>query len=82
MSEPLVNLESLEEVHTNNGNKISGFDSILDSFIISSESSVAVNSDGEDVDLFRHQLETRIKERYIEDIVETVVINDVLYLKK
>lgn len=82
MSESLVNLESLEELHTSNGNKTNGFDSILDSFIISSEPTVAVNSDGDDVDLFRNRLETRIKERYIEDIVKIVVIDDVLYLKK
>jgi len=82
MSEPLVNLESLEDLSTNNGKKVSAFDSILDSFLLSNEPTFEVNSNGEDVGLFRDQLEIKIKERYIEDIVETVIIDDVLYLKK
>jgi hypothetical protein len=82
MSEPLVNLESMEDVSTNNGKKINAFDSILDSFLLNNEPMFEVNSNGKDVDLFRDQLEIKIKERYIEDIVETVIIDDVLYLKK
>jgi hypothetical protein len=82
MSEPLVNLESLEDLSTNNGKKVSAMDSILDSFLLSNEPTFEVNSNGEDVGLFRSQLEIKIKERYIEDIVETAIIDDVLYLKK
>ena len=82
MSEPLVNLESLEDVSINNGKKVSALDSILDSFLLSNEPTFEVNSNGEDIGLFRGQLEIKIKERYIEDIVETVIIDDVLYLKK
>jgi hypothetical protein len=69
-------------VSTNNGKKINAFDSILDSFLLNNEPMFEVNSNGKDVDLFRDQLEIKIKERYIEDIVETVIIDDVLYLKK
>lgn len=82
MSKPLVNLESMEDVSTNNDKKINGFDSILDSFLLNNEPICEVNSNGEDVDLFRGQLEIKIKERYIEDIVKTVIIDNVLYLKK
>jgi hypothetical protein len=41
-----------------------------------------VDSNGEDVGVFEDQLRTKIRERYIDDIVETVIIDDVLYLKK
>ena len=82
MSEPLVNLESLEEISINSGKKINAFDSILDSFLLSNEPMFEVNSNGEDVRLFRNQLENKIKERFIEDIIKTEIINNVLYLKK
>jgi hypothetical protein len=82
MSEPLVNLESMEDVSTNSGKKVSAFDSILDSFLISNEPMFEVDSNGEDVGVFEDQLRTKIRERYIDDIVETVIIDDVLYLKK
>jgi len=82
MSEPLVNLESMENVSTNNHKKINGFDSILDSFLISNEPMYEVDSNGEDVGIFQDRLKIKIRERYIEDIVETVIIDDVLYLKK
>ncbi len=82
MSEPLVNLESLEEISINSGKKINAFDSILDSFLLSNEPAFEVNSNGEDVRLFRNQLEIKIKERFIEDIIKTEIINNVLYLKK
>ena len=82
MSEPLVNLESMEDMSANNHKKVSAFDSILDSFLISNEPMFEVDSNGEDVGIFRDQLRTKIRERYIEDIVETIIIDNVLYLKK
>jgi hypothetical protein len=82
MSKPLVNLESIESIPTNNVKKSSEYDSILDSFIINNEPEIEVALEDDNLLLLKKELEKRIKDRYLEDIVETLVIDDVLYLKK
>jgi hypothetical protein len=82
MSKPLVNLESIESIPTNNVKKSSEYDSILDSFIINNEPEIEVALEDDNLILLKKELEKRIKDRYLEDIVETLVIDDVLYLKK
>lgn len=82
MSKPLLNLESIESIPTNNVKKSSEYDSILDSFIMNNEPEIEVALEDDNLLLLKKELEKRIKDRYLEDIVETLVIDDVLYLKK
>ncbi len=81
MSEPLVNLDPIGEISSNNNN-ISKYDSILDSFIFSSEHIVEVLAEDNNVIYLKEQIETRIKERYLDDIIDAKVINNVLILEK
>ncbi|MGD2200942.1 MAG: hypothetical protein PVJ38_04850 [Candidatus Bathyarchaeota archaeon] len=57
-------------------------DSMLDSFIIDSRSHVEVNIEGAEAEDIKHQLTRKIKERYLEDIVEAEVVSNKLYLRK
>lgn len=82
MSEPLVNLDPIGEVSSNNNNKISKYDSILDSFIFSNEHIVEVRVEDKNAIYLKEQIEIRIKERYLEDIIDAKVVDNVLILEK
>jgi len=82
MSEPLVNLDPIGEVSSNNNNKISKYDSILDSFIFSNEHIVEVRVEDNNAIYLKEQIEIRIKERYLDDIIDTKVVDNVLILEK
>lgn len=82
MSEPLLNLEPIKEVSPNNNNKTNKYDSILDSFVISNEQIVEVRVEGENIIYLKEHIEKRIKERYLEDIIDAKVVGNVLILEK
>lgn len=82
MSEPLVNLDPIGEVSSNNNNKISKYDSILDSFIFSNEHIVEVRVEDNNAIYLKEQIEIRIKERYLDDIIDAKVVDNVLILEK
>ena len=82
MSEPLVNLDPIGEVSSNNNNKISKYDSILDSFIFSNEHIVEVRVEDNNAVYLKEQIEIRIKERYLDDIIDAKVVDNVLILEK
>lgn len=82
MSEPLVNLDPIGEVSSNNNNKISKYDSILDSFIFSNEHIVEVCVEDKNAIYLKEQIEIRIKERYLDDIIDAKVVDNVLILEK
>ena len=58
------------------------YDSILDSFIFSESNTVEVQVDGKDPGYVRTQLNRRIKDRYLGEIIEAEVVNRNLYLSK
>lgn len=82
MSGPLVNLESIKEVESVIRNKSSKCDSILDSFIISNDQVVEVHVEDKNAIYLRDKIEKRIRERYLEDIINISVVDDVVILKK
>lgn len=82
MSEPLLNLEPIKEIPLNSNNKNSKYDSILDSFVTSNEHIVEVRVDDENIIYLKEHITKRIKERYLDDIIDAKVVDNVLILEK
>lgn len=81
MNKILEDLDPIKEISQINS-KSGDYDSILDSFLIKNDSRVEVRLDGENPSDLKELLDLRIKARYLDDIVETSVVDDFLILEK
>ncbi len=82
MRNPVIDLRQIEETLLKNRKKESKYDSILNSFILSREHILEVCIKGKSASHLKEQLDKRIEERYLEDIIETSIVDDVLHLRK
>jgi hypothetical protein len=81
MTELIYGLRQVE-TYLEDARKASAYDSILDSFLIGRDVMVEVHVEGKEPGYVKRQLSRRIQARFIEDIVDAMVINGVLYLEK
>ena len=81
MTELLYNLRQIEEPFQRK-RRIDVYDSILNSFIVGRDLAVEVSVEGKTPVYVRRQLESRIKARYLEGIVNAYVADRKLYLRK
>ena len=82
MRNPVIDLRQIEEMPLRSRKKEGKYDSILNSFILSREPNVEVCIKGKSAGHLKEQLDKRIEERYLEDILETSIVDDVLHLRK
>ena len=82
MRKSVIDLRQIEEMSLRSRKKESKYDSILNSFILSREHNVEVRIKSKSAGHLKEQLDKRIEERYLEDIIETSIVDDVLYLRK
>jgi len=82
MRKSVIDLRQIEEMSPRSRKKESKYDSILNSFILSREHNVEVRIKSKSAGHLKEQLDKRIEERYLEDILETSIVDDVLHLRK
>ncbi len=82
MRKSVIDLRQIEEMSPRSRKKESKYDSILNSFILSREHNVEVRIKSKSAGQLKEQLDKRIEERYLEDILETSIVDDVLHLRK
>jgi len=82
MRKSVIDLRQIEEMSPRSRKKESKYDSILNSFILSREHNVEVRIKSKSAGHLKEQLDKRIEEMYLEDILETSIVDDVLHLRK